>query len=205
MYIPKIYENTNLEQVKQFIQEHSFGILVTEQNGKPLATHIPLELSKNDNGTDVLIGHISKANPQWHNFKDANEVLCIFNGPHSYVSSSWYDFEEVPTWNYIAVHVRGTIKTITGDALYRSLKDLMEKYEKSSKNPVKIENMSDKTMRQISGIVGFEIDISSIQAAYKLSQNRDDKNHKTIIHELESLSDSGSKAIASEMKKNRSK
>lgn len=205
MYIPKIYKNENLSEVKQFIQQNSFGILVTQQNGKSLATHIPLELSKNEEGKDVLIGHISKANPQWHNFKDKGEVLMIFNGPHSYVSSSWYDFEEVPTWNYIAVHVYGTIKTIEGDALYKSLKDLMEKHEKKSKNPFKIEDMSDKTMKQIHGIIGFEIEITDIQAAYKLSQNRDKKNHDAIINELEDIDDSGSKGIANQMKKERNK
>jgi transcriptional regulator len=205
MFIPKIYENQNLEEVKQFIQENSFGILVTQQNGKSLATHIPLELSKNETGKDVLVGHIAKANPQWHNFKDEGEILAIFNGPHSYVSSSWYDFEEVPTWNYVAVHVYGKIKTIEGEALYKSLKDLMDKYEKGSKNPVKIEDMSKKTMRQINGIVGFKIEITDIQAAFKLSQNRDDKNHKVIVDELKNTNNSGSKAIAQHMKKERNK
>ncbi len=205
MYIPKIYENTNMNEVKHFIQENSFGILITQQNGKSLATHIPLELSTNKTGKDILVGHISKANPQWHNFKNGGEVLAIFNGPHSYVSSSWYDFEEVPTWNYIAVHIYGAIKTIEGDALYKSLKNLMEKYEKPSKNPAKIEDMSDKTMRQINGIIGFEIEITDIQAAYKLSQNRDAKNHQVIVDELENTNDSGSKAIAQQMKKERKK
>lgn len=201
MYIPKLYENTNLEEIKEFIQEHSFGILVTQQNGKSLATHIPLELSKNDDDKDVLVGHISKANPQRHNFNNENEILAIFTGPHSYISSSWYDFEEVPTWNYIAVHIYGAIKIIEGEALYKSLKNLMDKYEKASKNPLKIEDLSKKTMRQINGIIGFEIEIKTIQAAYKLSQNRDEKNRKTIVSELENTNDSGSQAIAKYMKR----
>lgn len=205
MYIPKIYENKNLEEVKQFIQENSFGILVTQQNGKSLATHIPLELSNNDDDHEVLVGHISKANPQWHNFKDNGDVLAIFQGPQSYVSSSWYDLEEVPTWNYIAVHVYGTLKTIEGEALYSSLKELMEKYEKPSKNPIKIEDMSEKTMRQIKGIIGFEIKINDIQAAYKLSQNRDDKNHEAIITELQETKNPSSVKIAEHMKKQRHK
>lgn len=205
MFIPKIYENQNLEEVKQFIKENSFGILVTQLNGKSLATHIPLELSKNESEKDVLVGHIAKANPQWHNFKDKGEILAIFNGPHSYISSSWYDFEEVPTWNYVAVHVYGKIKTIEGDALYKSLKSLMEKYEKGSKNPVKIEDMSDKTMKQINGIIGFEIEITDIQAAYKLSQNRDDKNHQTIVEELGNTNNPSSEAIAEQMSKERKK
>jgi len=87
----------------------------------------------------------------------------------------------------------------------QSLKDLMRKHESTSKNPVKIEDMSDKTMRQINGIIGFEIEISNIQAAYKLSQNRDNKNHKSIISELEKIDDPNTKAIANEMKKNRIK
>ena len=92
---------------------------------KSIATHIPLELSKNKLGKDILQGHVSKANPQWHHFKNNTEVLAIFTGPHGYISSSWYDFEEVPTWNYIAVHVYGTIKIIEGEELYNSLKQLV--------------------------------------------------------------------------------
>ncbi len=204
MYIPKHYNNENLSEVKEFIQQNSFGILISSSNGRPLATHIPLELSKSKQGKNILQGHVSKANTHWNHFKDTTEVLCIFNGPHSYISSSWYDFEEVPTWNYIAVHVYGKIKIIEGEALYDSLKHLMDKYEKPSKNPVKIDELSKKTMNQIRGIVGFEIEITDIQAAYKLSQTHTDKNHTTIISELEKKNDAGSKAIAVEMKKQRS-
>ena len=203
MYIPKYYKNENITEVKDFIQQNSFGILVSNNNGKSLATHIPLELSTNKSGKDILQGHVSKGNPHWNHFKDTTEVLCVFNGSHSYVSSSWYNFEEVPTWNYIAVHVYGIIKIIEGEALYDSLKHLMEKYEESSKNPVKIEALSKKTMNQIRGIVGFEIEITDIQAAYKLSQTLDDKNHENVISELKNKKDKGSKAIAEEMKKQR--
>ena len=107
MYIPQHYRNENLKEVREFIINNSFGILINQIDGKPWATHIPLELDKDSNGKDILYGHIAKANPQWKYFDDASEVLCIFNGPHSYVSSSWYKEEEVPTWNYIAVHIYG--------------------------------------------------------------------------------------------------
>ncbi len=90
-------------------------------------------------------------------------------------------------------------------ALYKSLKDLMEKYEKGSKSPVKIEDMSDKTMRQINGIIGFEIEITDIQAAYKLSQNRDEKNHQTIVEELGNTNNPSSEAVAKQMSKERKK
>ena len=151
-------------------------------------------------GKDILIGHIAKANPQWKYFKEDTQVLCIFNGPHSYVSSSWYKEEEVPTWNYIAVHIYGTLKIQDEEALLASLHKLVDKYETNSKEPISSRDMSPKTMQQIKGVVGFEIKIKDIQATYKLSQGRE-HDHPKIISELEELEDSGSKAIAKCMRK----
>ncbi|MDR6968873.1 transcriptional regulator [Flavobacterium arsenatis] len=201
MHIPEDYKNHNLEEIKDFIQKNSFGILVNQSEGKLTATHIPLELDKNEDGKDVLFGHISKENPQWKGFESSDKVLAIFSGPHSYISSSWYDFEGVPTWNYIAVHVYGTVKIIEGEALLSSLKKLVDKYEANSENPVRIENLSKKTMMMTRGIVAFEIEIEEIQAKHKLSQNRDQKNYDTIIVELEKTGNNEAKAIAEEMKK----
>ena len=178
MYIPHYYKNENLDEVKDFIKENSFGILVNQVDGKPWATHIPLELEEN-----ILEGHIAKANPQWHSFSDQSEVLCIFNGPHAYVSSSWYQEEEVPTWDYIAVHVYGKLTILDEESTMQSLHRLVNKYETRSKNPVSLANMSPKTLRQVKGVVGFQIEISDIQAAYKLSQTRQD-DHAAIIKNL---------------------
>ncbi|WP_313804210.1 FMN-binding negative transcriptional regulator [Flavobacterium sp.] len=203
MYIPDLYKNENTEEIKSFIKNNSFGILVNQTSGKLWGTHIPLELEINLHGKEVLFGHISKENPQWKGFEENEEVLAIFSGPHSYISSSWYDHENVPTWNYIAVHIYGKIKIIEGNDLMFAMKKLVDKYEAKSKNPVRIENLSDKTMRQINGIVAFEIEITEIQAVHKLSQNRDDKNHTVIISELENQKDSNAKAIAEAMKKER--
>lgn len=110
MHIPHHYKNENISEVKDFLKSNSFGILVNQVNGKPWATHIPLELDVDAGGNDILVGHIAKANEQWKGFEENEEVLCIFNGPHSYISSSWYKKRDVPTWNYIAVHIYGTIK-----------------------------------------------------------------------------------------------
>ena len=112
MYIPNLYKNKNVEEINDFIQKNSSGILVNRVDGKPWATHIPLELDTNENGKQVLYGHISKENPQWQNFASDRPVLAIFSGPHSYISPSWYDHENVPTWNYTAEHIYGTIKII---------------------------------------------------------------------------------------------
>ena len=201
MYIPDIYKNKNKEEINKFIQENSFGILINQTNGKLWATHIPLELDTNKNGDSILFGHLSKENPQWEGFIENNEVLAVFSGPHSYISSSWYDHENVPTWNYIAVHVYGTIKIIDAEAAIEVLKKQVDKYEQKSKNPVRIEDFSKKTMMQSSGIVAFEIEITQIQATRKMSQNRDGKNYQNIISELEKANTNDSIAIANEMKK----
>jgi transcriptional regulator len=201
MYIPDIFINENQEEIKDFLQKNSFGILVNQTNGKLWATHIPLELDTNENGKQVLYGHISKENPQWESFADNNKVLAIFSGPHSYISSSWYDHESVPTWNYIAIHIYGTIKIIEGEAVIESLKKLVDKYEKNSKNPVRVEDLSKKTMMQTRGIVAFEIEIDEIQAKHKLSQNRDEKNYDNIISELKKTENPQATAIANEMTK----
>ena len=200
MYIPHHYKNENIEEVKDFLAQNSFGILINQVDGRPWGTHIPLELDFDENGKEILMGHIARANPQWKNFETEPEVLCIFNGPHSYISSSWYQKEEVPTWNYIAVHVYGTLKIIEGDALMMHLKKLVDKYEAASEKPIAVERLSPKTLSQIRGVVGFQIEIKEITAAYKLSQSRKE-DHQKIIEELDKK-DAGSKAIAAALKKN---
>lgn len=201
MYIPDLYKNENQEEITQFLHEHSFGILVNRTNGKLWATHIPLELEQNKDGKPILFGHISKENPQWEGFESDTNILAIFSGPHSYVSSSWYEKENVPTWNYIAVHVYGKVKIIEGDAVIASLKKLTDKYEAHSENPVRIEDLSEKTMRQVSGIVAFEIEIESIEAVKKMSQNRNEKDYHNVISELEKTEKANAKTVAAIMKK----
>ncbi len=199
MFIPEHYKNTDTKEIHDFLKNNSFGILINTIEGKPWGTHIPLELSKNSVDKDILVGHIAKANLQSKNLVDGDEVLCIFNGPHSYISSSWYKEEEVPTWNYIAVHVYGTIKIQTSEELLQSLHELVDKYEQQSDHPISLNDMSQKTMRQVKGIIGFEIEINDIQAVNKLSQGRE-HDHQKIIHELDKQG-APEKAVADEMKK----
>ncbi len=182
MYIPHYYKNENLKEVHDFIKQNSFGILVNQVDGKPWGTHIPLQLEK-DSGKDVLVGHISRANPQWKSFSEGSQVLCIFNGPHAYVSSSWYKEEEVPTWNYIAVHIYGKLRVLTEEETMQSLHRLVDAYETQSKNSLSLHDLSPNTLRQVKGVIGFLITIEEIQAAYKLSQTRQD-DHDAIIGNL---------------------
>jgi transcriptional regulator len=195
MYIPSKYKNEDLAEVKDFIRSNSFAILVNQLKGRPWATHTPLELDKDEAGNDILIGHIARANPQWKAFEDKTEVLCIFNGPHSYVSSSWYKEEEVPTWNYIAVHIYGSLTIMTESEVLNWLHGLVDHYEKGEEKPLSLKKMSPATLRQVKGVVGFRIKINQIQAAYKLSQGREE-DHTRIIHELKNKKDAGSKQVS---------
>lgn len=201
MFIPSHFKNENLDEVRAFLKANSFGILISTVDKKPWGSHIPLELEHDPDDKEVMYGHIAKANPQWKYFKDQSEVLMIFNGPHGYVSSSWYNHENVPTWNYIAVHVYGTLEIIQDDdELYYALDKLMQKYETSSKNPIKIADFSEKTMRQMKGIVGFKVHITEIQAAYKLSQNRDKEDYHNIVQHLSNSEDSAQQRLSKSMK-----
>lgn len=202
MYIPDLYKNENQTEIEKLIHENGFAILVNQTNGKLWATHIPL-LLENKNEKQFLVGHVSKLNPQAESFKTNDDVLAIFSGSHSYISSSWYDHENVPTWNYLAVHVYGKLRLHSHEESIEALKRLVNKYEAKSENPVRVENLSEKTMREARGIVSFEIEITAIESVKKLSQNRDDKNYKNIISELEKTNDNQAIEVAKEMKKNR--
>ena len=201
MYIPDIYVNENRSEILRFIEENSFAILVNQSNSKINATHIPLFIEKSDEKQLILSGHITKLNPQSENFQENGNVLAIFSGAHSYISSSWYDYEEVPTWNYMAVHVEGKIEILNEEQKLLHLENLVNKYERNSEKPISTKSLSEKTMRQSNGIIAFNIIVENIDAVKKLSQNKSEHNKKSIISHLEKIDDEGAKCIANEMKK----
>lgn len=201
MHIPRRYEEKDKEKIYSFIRENSFGILISVKDGTPAGTHIPLLLEKDADGNDILMGHISKGNEQKFALTDGAKVLVIFPGPHAYISPRWYTQMNVPTWNYIAVHVYGTLRIVEGEALKAALTRLVNYYEHPLPDPVTIEEIPEKTFQEnFRGIVGFEIKIDELQAAYKLSQNRDEKSYHLVIDYLEQ-GDDVAKGVASEMKK----
>lgn len=198
MYQPKYYKNSNREEQLDFIRKNSFGMLINEVNNKPWVTHIPFML--NGDGTK-LTSHISRGNMQWKHFTSEKEVLVVFLGPNAYVSSSWYNHENVSTWNYIALHVYGNLRIIEGDELKSSLKELVDHFEADSTHPVSLEKMTPSYLeREIRGIVAFEITINQIEAAFKLSQNREKEDYENIITELNKR-DHDAQEVANEMKK----
>ena len=200
MYIPRQFRNDDIPAIEAFIRQNAFAQLVSTSNGIPLISHIPIEIAVNKSGVKVLHGHLARGNPQWKSFTE-HPVLAVFQGAHSYISPSWYNHVNVPTWNYIAVHITGKIRLIDDDELYHSLIELVNKYEAGMAHPVTVEGMSDYVRQQMKGIVGFEIAMDIIEGKWKLSQNRDEEDFQNIIKELEHLKDENAKRIAEEMKR----
>ncbi|KOR12983.1 protease [Staphylococcus carnosus] len=182
MYIPKHYQEHDVEKIKQFIDTHPFATIVSNnQNHKPLATHLPL-LIQPDTFRFIITGHFAKGNEQWKSLDDNEEVLLIFQGPHAYISSTWYSDEDVPTWDYQSVQLYGRPFLLDEDEVKEDLITLLKRFEK--KDGARWENMSDDTLKQIHGVVGFRIEITEVYAANKLSQNRTAADYENIIQHL---------------------
>ena len=106
MYTPKYFKVTSFDEILDFVRLNAFGTLITTKKGKPIGSHLPLQIIK-EKDAYYITGHMAYRNPQWRTFKTCDDVLVIFQGPHAYISSSWYEHENVPTWNYQAVHIYG--------------------------------------------------------------------------------------------------
>lgn len=205
MYIPKQFKVEDFEEIKEFLQMNSFGTVITTKKGKPIATHLPLQFIKE--GEDYYItGHMAYGNPQWRTFLTCEDVLITFQGPHAYISSSWYEKENVPTWNYQAVHVYGTAILLNEDELRRDLTMLLQKYENHRKNPILWDKLSPQLLeKELKGIVGFKLQVQEVQAVDKLSQNRNEEDYQNIINKLYEEKDTNSQHVAQLMEKKRKK
>lgn len=129
-------------------------------------------------------------------------VLVMFQGPHAYISSSWYKQENVPTWNYQAVHVYGTAGILNEEELKQDLTMLLQKYEKHRENPVLWDTLSPQLLeKELKGIVGFKMKVQEVQAADKLSQNRKDEDYQNIVSKLYEEKDMDSQQMAQLMER----
>ena len=188
MYIPKLFRNEDFPQVQQFLRDNPFALVVSRQvQGAPLATHLPISLEQNAAGEAVLTGHFAKANPQWRTLED-HPVLVVFSGTHHYISSAWYGHQNVPTWNYIAVHISGRARLHSPAEAAEAIARMMERYEPAAHSPASLDKLAPAVVeRELRGIVGFEVLVENIEAAYKLSQNRNAADFANILAELEKL------------------
>jgi len=203
MYIPKLYREEDRENILEFLKQNNFPALVTHDGEKPIATHLPVEVVESEDGALTILGHMSRANPQWKRFGE-QEVLLIFQGAHTYISPRWYDHVNVPTWNYMMAHVYGKVRLVEGDELYSLLSGLVKSHE--TQTSYSLEDLpQDFVQKEMNGVVGFAVNVTRVDAGYKLSQNRSDADHENIIRELEKHGDDNSAGVAKAMKKRRGK
>lgn len=178
MYIPKHFAITDRDEIFKFIESNAFGQLVSSVAGKPFATHMPF-LVDADRGK--LIGHIARQNPQ-HLDIEGQQVLITLQGPHAYISPSWYVSAGVPTWNYQAVHVYGTCEVFSDLGRIKQVIDaLTQKYESVFPEPWQPEYHASL----LGAIVGLEITITEIQCKFKLGQNRSLEDRQQVAVHLE--------------------
>ena len=140
---------------------------------------------------------MARANEQWKQFASDHEVLCVFSGPHAYISPSWYEQQHtVPTWNYAVVHVYGKPSLVDETQLKQIVLDTTAKYESSMPQPWKIPFSEKEIDQMLKAIVGFKIDIVCVEAKSKLGQNRSREDQEKMLRNLQSAPDDESRALA---------
>lgn len=196
MYTPAAFAEADLPKLHDFIEGHSFGVLVSQAQ-QFTASHLPFLLDRQHGPQGRLIGHMADANPQWRQ-ANGNPALVVFSGPHAYISPSWYEEENVvPTWNYIAVHIYGTFRVIEDQGvLTQIIQNTVERYEQALPRPWTYRGSAEFFDRLMGMIVGFEIDIDRIEGKWKLSQNHSPQRRERVIQGLLTSADPGAHALA---------
>jgi len=175
---------------------------VTQHEGVPFASHLPLILAADEGLYGTLYGHMARPNPQWQDFDAAQDALVIFQGPHTYVSPSWYaeDPANVPTWNYAAVHAYGTPRLITADDSCRALLDtLVRRHEAPFATPWRLHMREAKLRQKMRGIMTFAIRITRLEGKLKLSQNRSLEDQQRVAATLQQSADPMSRDVGALM------
>ena len=153
------------------------------------------------NGNITLTGHVARANPIWQVLQNSPDALVIFQGPNTYISSSWYEDINVPTWNYLAVHLYGKTRIMASDEFRSAMKDLLDRYEVHRPQGRPWDALpSDFRESQMNGIVGLKILVTRVEGAAKMSQNREPYDYQNIVSELERSPDYSDQEVGKVMK-----
>lgn len=199
MYIPEHFRVRDHADAIAFMRANPFVILVSTNEDGPFASHIPVVVR--EVGEQLIVrGHFAKANPHWRYLERQPQCLTIFHGPHAYISPSLYtNVESVPTWNYGAVHVYGNARLYSSpEDLQVMLHELMGTFE-----PAYAAQWTslDEAYRQrmLSHIVGFEIEVTKLEAKFKLGQNRTKQEQANMIASLGNSEDSVISGVAKMM------
>ncbi len=197
MYVPKHFAITSKTQLHDLIQDQGFGVLVSEGLE---ANHLPFVLRRDEGEYGTLYGHFARANPQWKTAAE-QEVLVIFSGPHAYISPTWDEHSPaVPTWNFISVHAKGYLTMLFADETAEALHDALTTFEPGllTTRDVVTPDIQEKLSP---AIVGFKIEIDSLQGKAKLSQNLPEPMQAKVQAALVNSNRSDALALAEVMAK----
>ena len=205
MYKLSYFKENNAAVVIDFMKQHPFAMLIgVDAENKPVATQVPVLLKERD-GVMYLQAHIMRQTDHHKAFENNKNVLVVFSGAHTYVSASVYENkQQASTWNYMAVHARGRLQFLDDKKLLDILDKLTGYFENDPHSPALMEHMPEEyVQKMMQAIVAFEIEITSLDHVFKLSQNRDEKSYVRII---DHLSQAGGQPalVAREMEKRRS-
>ena len=199
MYKLPYFTEEDQGKVISFMKENSFAILTGINEDFPVATHLPLNNDIND-AKIFLTGHMMKNTDHHKAFEKNKNVVVIFNGPHCYVSASWFSNPKVAsTWNYIDVHAKGKIKFTDEQGTKKIIEDITNKYEGLQSDGA-FKNLSQEYVdRLVKAIIGFTIEVESVENVFKLSQNHEPETRESIIKHLNEIGGDNEKQIALEM------
>ncbi|MBL4739709.1 MAG: FMN-binding negative transcriptional regulator [Sneathiella sp.] len=175
MYTPKHFLSPAKETLLKILPEASFATLVTsDEDGLPLATHLPLSYNPDAGESGTIRGHMARANPHWK-LLAGRQSLIIFSGPHLYVSPRDYASKvNVPTWNYVAVHAYGQVNLLEDAVIVRGvLETLTAENEQGRPVPWNLSEIEEKrSSAMMKAIVAFEMPVARLEGKAKLGQNK---------------------------------
>lgn len=186
MYTPKAFREPDVGANLDFVEQQGFGALISVGAEEPAITHLPVLVDRDRGRLCLLRAHVAKANDHWRSLDDRPATM-VFSGPHCYISAGWYQERNVvPTWNYVAVHLHGTARLISGvDETRRMVTDFVDHFEAGSQHPWTIPEGELEFMDGLlNGIVAFTIDVERIDASWKLNQNHAPARRKRVIEAL---------------------
>jgi len=200
MYVPPAFAESGPDKLHDFIERHSFGLLVSQVEGVPFVTHLPFLLDRRAGPHGTLVGHVARANPQWHDL-DEQTALAVFSGPHAYVSPTWYEAENVvPTWNYAAVHAYGRVTVVQdADALLEIVRRSVAVYEAAMPRPWEYDTAGPFVGRMLPLIVGFRLAIDRLEGKWKLNQNHPAGRRAKVVRALRERGDDDALGVAAMM------
>lgn len=200
MYIPPAFRLDDRAATLAVMRENAFAILVAHSAEGIEITHLPLMVEQR--GEDLVIrGHVARANPIVGLIESGAAATAVFSGPHAYISPDWYASEDqVPTWNYIAVHASGRLKAVPApEDTTGLLADLSAEHETplAPKKPWTHHKMREGLMgRMIKGVLAFELPVERLEAKSKMSQNKKPEDIAGAVDGLRGRGDAGNVTVA---------